>query len=152
MTRPHTPDSKRVRSIRMGAQFATAAGIHGAEIGDSHVFQDDIRVIGAEVGAEINLQDAAINVDGRCEVGVQLNATGNLNNDTVILNTEIYALWQGIFFAGGDLRKQNILMYPEGYGWDFDTNQAIYLIMAHQNVTAEDLSTFGWAVVYYVER
>jgi len=146
---PRTPDSRRVRSITLTAwQANIAAGTETAMA--THTFQDDVRVIGAQVSAISTITDAQLNADGRVHTKSEVSKQGAMGMPGAILVAEAFAGWTAAILIGEMTKRENII-FPEGYGLDFDDGETIYL-HAFIEVVGVDGHSVHEAIVYYVER
>lgn len=145
-----TPDTRRVRSKWLQATTASIAAGQDAVI-DSHTFQDDVRVIGCQVSAISIVTDAQLNADGRMHSYAELSKQGIQGRDGSILKVDSMAGWTGILSVG-EIAKREDIMFPEGYGIDFDDGETIYLHGYLENIGAVVGVALVEAIVYYVER
>ena len=128
MTR--TPEAKRVKTIYMYySQMTDAAGAVWHRAADQHVFQEDVRLIGFWLGAEAHTETGHW-ADGYVETICELSrvaierSDGALADLWALLDSKSVALDTNI--AGRPFVNASV-MFPEGYGVDFDDGEAIYL-------------------------
>lgn len=148
-----TPEGKRIRSLVLGfiEQLATGVGVDAVMM--SHVWQDDVRVIGFDLAAIAEPDDADSNADGYIHMYVELSRSGTRAQPGIIARVSITAVWNAAIVIGGPTDVRNTQFFPEGYGYDFNENDSINLNALLEYVGgATPLSTYGECIVYYVER
>lgn len=146
-----TPDSRRIRTLWLQATQNVLAADTFDNAGDSYTFQDDIRVIGCQVSAISIISDAQMNADGRTHVYTEVSKHGTQGQSGSILKTDCMGGWTGVFSIGDNCKRESI-MFPEGYGIDFDDGETIYMHGFLESIGAVDGSGLCEAIIYYVER
>jgi len=122
---------------------------------DSWLVDEDIRIIGVDLDTEF-LESATALEESMFSVNNQLCRGGKENEGIVAQNNLIFFFMVETAGAGmcGDVRKQNHIMFPEGYGIDIDEGEYLN-IHAYGECSAIGSMTpaiFATALVYYVER
>lgn len=151
MRSPHTSDKKRIQVHYIGQQLLVDAATTDAEAVLQMTFQDDVRLVGAQMYVLYEVEDAALNADGHAEATGQVSAGGDLLNQTPLLQVTTRLVWTGIMLAGKIVEHMNV-WFPEGYGWDFDIGQSIYTVLSNRNGTVVPQSSFLGGIIYWVER
>ena len=149
----HTQEQKRIKTHTMGsADIDLATSVTQDGVSDVYVFQDDIRLVGFMLGCELEVLDAASNVDGQWQGIVELSRSGKRSQDGSIGRIEHGGVWNGIFFAG-EIRRVIYNMFAEGYGFDFDSGETINLLhFAYYIGAGGPIPWYPEAILYYVER
>ena len=153
MTR--VPESKRIRSIVMN--YTSPALVHGATIdvvADTMVFQDDVKIVGWQLHGEVLIPDACINEDGGYNFLLELSRQGGRSYPGSLGFCVSHAMWTGILSVGGDNRKTEHIIYPQGYGIELDEGEAINMLafVTSYQAALDTLVFYGNAHLYYVER
>lgn len=153
-----TPEGKRVRSLHLGSGgISLATGVPQDIALASFTWTDDVRVIGAQLYCEFLVLDAHVNADGQINYYVELTrqsqrGLGGIVN-TILMNCGEKAWSAAIVTGGGDNRKGESVMFPEGYGQDFDEGEVISVLGLLEWLGAGGTLNFYMDVlVYYVER
>ena len=153
MAARRTPDGKRIKTLYISGAAVLAHGeVSDVNAAGSHTFQDDVRVIGAEVTAEALLTDVAINADGQFQHIATVSKHGDRANPGDMVAIENQGIWHGIFYAGTPTRRSIVVMFPEGYGVDYDDGETINLHHYCVNETNTTVNFYENAIIYYVER
>ena len=147
---------KKVKSkvIGGGIHPVTIAAVDETFLGiiDAWQPQDDIRIIGVEVGIEFDTR--APNFALACEVKgiVELTRAATIESDGRILAVELQHIWATTAITVFDFRKQLVMMFPEGYGMDVDSGSSINLAAYFYKSTNQSYVFFGTGTIFYVER
>lgn len=145
-----TPDSRRVKTLWLQGTVPTvAAGVE--TVTTSHTFQDDVRVIGCHVEANSIVTDAQLNADGRMHTQGEVSKHGVQGHDGALLRAQVFAGWTAAIAIGNLLASEQVV-FPEGYGVDFDDGETIYLHGQLENIGAVTGVGLVVAIIYYVER
>lgn len=150
-----TSDKKRVRSVRLGFGHLVALGeAEDVNSIDTHTFQDDVRVIGVQVGAECLINDAdLVGAAGDFQQIVELSKHGDRSQPGAILAVEIMGIFDAATYVGGPTRAQKEIVFAQdGQGIDFDDGETINLHTYSVNEMVADTYFYGFAIVWYVER
>ena len=118
----------------------------------SRVWQDDIKVIGAQLMTEILVNDAASNTDGVAHCIAELSRNGKHGQDGVILLNGQFKVWNGLIAMGGDLRKLTDVMFPTDYGMDFDEGDSVHMHIFMETTCTASITLYAEGIIYYVER
>ncbi len=155
-----TPVAKRIKTIFLSGDGAIAAnGEFNAENASlSWTWDEDVTLVGAELTNEISLAGISLVAPGAGWGLAQLSRSGVLNNPTGVLlqvNSKMYASVDATpdayAFVLGD--HAQILMFPEGYGMDFDEGTGIYVnTQTENNLIVGPMKTHLRLILYYVER
>ena len=149
---------KDVRTFHMQNSVLGVAGTsltHNAWM--TKLVQDKIRIIGVAIIAEaIPLAELD---SGELSFEVEVSRVGSINQDGLIALCIGYVFGVSVTIgigvsevAVGDLHKDKVIFFPEGYGIDLDDGDAIYMNASFGNTMANDHSFAGIATIYYVER
>lgn len=144
-----TPDSRRVRSLVLSLTQEVTAGVIIAL--SSYTFQDDVRVIGAQMSAIGIIVDAQLNADGRVHVKSEASKQGAFGMPGSILVAECFGGWTAAISLGDQCDREDII-FPEGYGMDFDDGETVYLHGMLESIGASAGYSEHQAIIYYVER
>lgn len=147
-------EKNRVRSVVMGGTENVATGVDfsGVMTGGSHVFQDDVTIIGAQVAGEFLILDASMNADGMFNGIFELSRQAVRSQPGSILWVVQHAVWTAAIHSGGETRKSKEIMFPLGQGIEIDEGESINLLAFLQWVGTGTIATYGNAVVWYTER
>lgn len=158
MTAKSTPDGKKVKTHFMSWSLTGTAGLADTLDGaDEYIFQDDVRVIGCQVRAW-NVPLAELD-SGRIEAKAEVSRIGKWFSDGRILEAVSYQEGRSVTVAAGSTEtlqgpytEAKEIMFPEGYGIDFNEGDAIYLNAYWFNSMANDHVFEAQATIYFVER
>lgn len=145
-----TPEIKRVRSL-----FLSASTLPGTVTNDSavtHMWEDDVKVIGVLIINEIYLVDGNTNEDEDHQLITEVSRSAIWAQNGCLARKELQAHWNGVIYIGGATRGELLVMFPEGHGIDFDEGEYINMLYSHQITATVDSKSFHNAIVYYVER
>jgi len=150
--------SKKVKTAFLGGgldltgKASVAAGVPHLGSLTQWVPQDNVRIIGTIINMEIDVRDADSNTDNEAKGMVELTRAATIEQDGCINRVEMQHIWNGLFSIAGDLRKQLVVMFPDGYGIDIDEGNPVNLV-AYWSVTGGGpIDFFGSCLIYYVER
>ena len=143
---------KNVRTKVLAGSENVVAGTTVREVLAYWLCQDNIRIIGCEVKVDINVPDTAMNADHLVVGTVDLTRAPHYSQDGDICQAGIRAIWTAAILAGGDLVKNLVMMFPEGYGINVDEGEFVNLLCDFAVVGTITISMYGTAIVYYVER
>lgn len=154
---PRTSAGKRVKSFFLSGYRDLTTGQSLGEVLDERLVQDDIRVIGVELVAE-SLPLTELD-SGNISIDIDLSRSAGISRDSQIAylinvlhgrSVTVAATFTEV--AVGEITKAIVVMFPEGYGVDFDDQETMYLNVFCGNGMANTHRVFGSATVYYVER
>lgn len=153
----HTPEGRRVRSLHMGSTDLLATTVDVDKTLTSFVWTDDVRVIGAQLSIEFLIKDAHTNTDGQINAFVELTrqaVRGAAGVQNVLLHCHTEKAWNaGIVVGNGDNRKSENVMFPAGYGMDFEEGDDINVNGFLEWLGGGgDVQFFSNTIVYFVER
>jgi hypothetical protein len=154
-TTKRLPEGKRVRTIDMGyAAVLVTSTVVLDGVGVSHVFQDDVTIIGYQLAHEWLVDDTDSNTDGSINSILELSRQGQRSQPGLMGRIHQHSVWNAAIVIGnGDLRKQQLYMFPEGYGIEVDEGEGINLLYFLEYIGGGGpVSTYGNAIIYYVER
>lgn len=130
-----------------------ASPLDFGDVAFSHVWQDDVTVVGYEIVVRANAADAHLNADGDIYIQAQLSRQATPNQPGTIGRNHIKTVWTAAITVGQVLSKDEREFFPEGYGWEFDEGESINLLSLGQWIGAGgDMACVRSAIVYYVER
>lgn len=156
-----TIESKRVKSKFMTYNADLASGSDaGYAAYATWLVDDDIRVIGFQIKAAMNLSGAPAMQEGQGRVMIELSRGGIGAYDAILgVAIAVAQYWTEIVVAQqcagsfGELTDCQAIMFPEGNGVDIDEGEYLYLLGNASNyIIAGDLEWSGEIHVYYVER
>lgn len=143
----------RLRSVVGGGGIALATTVDYDGVLGSHVFQDDVRVIGVAVAAKCLVNDAHMNADFMIHGHVELSRQAIRGGPGVMARVSIHAGWTAIIALGGEVSKDLVYMFPDGTGWDFDEGEGVNMLSMAEYVGAGGpVSWWGEFVLFYIER
>lgn len=144
----------RVRTIFMGATALIVPTMDAITTNSliRHVFQDDMRVIGARLIIEVPIADASLNADGNIIAWADLSSTGEFTEDGALLMNGFAQAWTAAIGNLSDSVKECGVMFPSGHGVDFDDKEVIYVNAQLQNNTVAQLTLYCHAILFVVER
>lgn len=145
-----TPEGKRVRRVFMSA--STPSGVVTNDDVVTHQWEDDVRVIGVSIIHEAYIVDANMNEDEQVQLITEVTASGQWAQPGCLFRAELQAIWTGVIHSGDATRRETHIMFPEGYGVDFDEHEFINMMYSFQKVCTVANYSFHNAIVYYVER
>lgn len=154
--------AKRVKSLYLHhPQLDLVAGDpHIGGIADSHMWQEDVTVIGVSLinrispltdldsGYIYNYAEVSRNGVGPGQVGAFLRVDSYLGGHSVTVgigSSEVATQPYGT-------KQMETMMYPSGYGVDMDENTQIFLHFGGRNTMANNHGISSAALIYYVER
>ena len=160
-----TPRGKLVKLIAIAGTLCDCDQGPAATttVTDEYIFQDDFRLIGCQVEITMDVDSGGELDAGDFYAHAELSLSGinpvdgvNLR-DGAILCANVKAATDDTpsIAVGGQMRQQADIMFPEGYGVDFDYLSKIYLHCSGINrmgATAGDMSAKAFARLYVVER
>jgi len=152
-----TVDGKRIRHTYLFAEGTCPANDEVLDaLIEAHTWQDDIRLVGWTISDEIILPANASMADkDRVRIAAFLSRGAGQDYDArfdVIHCTQRTQIETGGMMTNERLADHDTVMFPEGYGIDFDTGEAIYLYETIRNDTGQIISTRPTCILYYVER
>ncbi len=147
------PEKYRVRSLLITDYAAVATGV-ASVTSQSHVFQDDVTIIGVEINMEWLILDAMSNADGLYNGLAEVSRQGTRSQPGYLIGIETQKVWNAAIVIGsGDNRKTERMFYPAGYGVEIDEGESVTLMSFLECVTnAGPFSCYLKATIYYVER
>lgn len=129
----------------------SAEGIHA--VIDDWIVQDNIYIIGAEVGIEFDVQDEQFATATQFKGIVELTRAGQIERDGAIAFVELQGEWASTAVdCTMDCRKQIVAMLPAEHAIKIDSGEVINLCsyLYHEGYATGVF--FGKALIYYVER
>lgn len=149
-----TPVGKRVRSIYLagGAIGIIAGATEDKNAAGIHLWDEDVTVIGVAVTCEALITDAAMNADADLEHIAEVSRAADRGIAGGIAKVEARSGWTAAIVTGGEATKTIVVMFPAGYGVDFDDGESIYMNHYVNNGSTVTLNFYENATVYYVER
>ena len=155
MGKIHLPETKRVRSVVM-TEFVTvlATGVSVSnKVEKTHIWQDDVVLIGAELECEAMISDAHSNGDGMINARMMLSPQAGFNDPGYILTSAVLKVWNGLIsIDGGSGRQMERMFYPAGLGVNYDEGESINLVGIYEWIgVGGDLSVYGSARLYYLK-
>jgi len=146
-------EKNRVRSIVINGGVEVLSGVTYTGVKGSHVFQDDVTIIGAQLEVEAEIQDAHSNSDGFVNLHATLTRQATPNDPGVILKAAVLKVWNGLFcIGGGQNRQMESIMFPLGQGIEIDEGEAINLYLMGAWVGTGNLNSYQQATIHYTER
>ena len=146
------PVAQRLRSMPVGGVVdVDESGSPYDVVLKSHIWQDDVKVVGFYIAAVALIKDTHINTDG------MVHATTNLTRQSVrgvageLGRLSIHSVWSAAIVVGGEIWKCRYLMFPHGYGWEFDEGEGINVLAWIETTCAVSWKYFGESILYYVE-
>lgn len=151
------PVGKRVRTKFLGGgvhgKITLATTVESSGLVEEWVVQDDIKIIGVQVGIEFDVEDAHTNTDTKIMGIVELSRAAAIEKESRILAVESQHIWNGVLSVAGDLRKQICVTFPEGCGIEVDEGETVNLLHYGYHLGAGgNLYMYATGLVYYVER
>lgn len=154
MSKIHLPETKRVRSVVM-PEFGDvlATGVSESNVVErTHIWQDDVVLLGAELECEAMINDAAMNADGMVNIRMMLSPQAGFNDPGYILTAAVLKVWTGLIaIGGGPSRDIQRMFYPAGYGVNYDEGESINLVGIFEWIGIATLTIYGSARLYYVK-
>lgn len=146
-------EGKRVRTTMFGGNYLQPHGESEARLGiNSHIFQDDVTIIGVTLAHEILVTDVALNADAQLEITSEVSRQGRMYLDGLLIHFEGQAMWTAGIAVFQNIRGQVSVMFPEGHGIEVDEGEGVNLHLGFNNGATVDLSAFALVTLYYVER
>lgn len=149
---PRTPEGRRVRSMTLSIASPSQAGGSDGYINQPFIVADDIRVIGAELIAEALISDAMTNADASLQVIAEMSRAPIASQPGSIIRVDVQTIWNGVICVASPTRAQEFVMFPEGYGMDFDEGEFINIGVGYESNSGEVSRAFATGIIYYVER
>ncbi len=118
----------------------------------SYVWQDNIKIIAAQLMSEILVNDTASNTDGVAHCIVELSRNGKHGQDGAFLLNGQFHVWNGVIALGGGLRKLTQIVYPADYGMDFDEGDSTHMHLFMETTSVASISLYAEGIIHYVER
>lgn len=152
-----TPSTKRVRTeYLMGNMEVLATVITQDVLLDQFTPQFDIRVIGWHFETELQLAEEQLSDKDmlRSAAFIARGAAQDLDNRwAVIHGSLLFLVGTGATEAIGDLLEVEDVMFPEGYGFDIDEGESVYLYGTLRNNAEVQKANFNaTCVLYWVPR
>ena len=99
-----TAEKYRIRSVHLigSEQLSTGVQIPGSVV-LSHVFQDDVLLIGMSIHAHLYVPDAHSNVDGAFESTLQISRQAFYDAPGAYLDAFISSTWNATIVIGGGM-------------------------------------------------
>jgi len=152
-----TPVGKRVKLLYLDGVQTVADDAEAQDtLIESHVFQEDIRVIGWSLSNEMILETGVASDDmaqARSAAFLSRGAAQDYDARMAVLHLQMRYI---VETAGLDMNGQPCahleMMFPEGYGIDIDEGSSLYLFETIRNYLGPAVSSRPTCVVYYVER
>jgi hypothetical protein len=154
-----TATGKRIRSDLLVFTADPAAAASESVVGaDIFIAEDDVRVVGLHMGAEV-LALANGWDSGKCNIAMYLCRVAQWMHETSLMH--IMAIVQAYECTVGAGVTETVLgpaytereqWFPEGYGIDLDEGESLNLNVVYANSMANPHRVTGWAIIYYVER
>lgn len=155
------PLGKKVKTLVLRGSWSIAGGA-GVDFpvyeADTHVWQDDVRVVAMVVNANVSVSDPDAAQAGTNEAVAYLGRGGSLlkPGELLMAVAMYHVLDTGILTLGGvgSTSVTNVLAYGNGEGMDFNEGDIIVLT-GGGNASASSAGTVGgvaYACVHYVER
>lgn len=120
------PVQNRVKSLWIKDTVAlTNDSYDGIPVNATHVFDEDVTVIGSQLWAEAFPLDAHMNADGILTMQCGLTPQANSNMPGVLNRVQLYAVWTGILGIGLETKRVSTIMFPDPYGKEFDDGESI---------------------------
>ena len=123
---------------------------------DVYAFQDNVTLIGVLLRVAAHPGDVADLDDGRVEAFAEVSRVGKKREDGAIANVFsrlVVCDASGTVLELGQGGHQYItIMFPPGYGIDFDDGDTIYLNTRYINSTGVDHKCDADCLLYFVER
>lgn len=146
-------EGKRIRTIQLYHTRALATTVGVLLVTDSHLFQDDVTLIGMLLSNKFNLLDAHANADGDADGMIEVTRQASERQPGVLAQLQLKATWSAAIVLGGEMAKDLLIMFPHGYGVEVDEGESLNLLYSVTWTGAGgNLSFEGSAIIYYVER
>lgn len=149
-----TPEKYRIRTVHLigSEQLSTGVQIAGSVV-LSHVFQDDVLLIGMSIHAHLYVPDSHINLDGAFESTLQISRQAFYDAPGAYLDAFISSTWDASKVIGGGCYTDRHMMFPRDYGVDFDEGESINLLRGALWISAAGDGSYTWRMgLFYVER
>ncbi len=155
MAKIHLPETKRVRSVVM-TEFVNVLTTTVSEsnvVEKTHIWQDNVVLIGAELECEAMIADAHLNADGMINIRMMLSPQAGFNDPGYILTAAVLKAWTAAISIGGGMSRDiQRMFYPAGYGVNYDEGESINLVGIYEWIGAGGtLSVYGSARLYYLK-
>lgn len=138
---------KRIFLEMLTAGFTQTATPVARTIGDSFKAQEDLTLVGAFIGAWVNLENEN---DGFAECAYNLSMDGTVW-EQLILETNAIDGWNttpaGIHYQ----YMRSVVVFPAGYGVTLKEGESIYLCYDGRGKSAGSTGFFGRAGLYLVK-
>jgi len=145
-------EGKRIRTAFARFTQSLATGIQTDGTGAQFVFQDDVTVIGAEIGQRADVQDTQSNTDGEIDQLLVLTRQASVSQPGELLRMSLQVVWNGVVTIGGELAKDKVLMFPDGMGVEIDEGEALNLLFQWLYTGSGSVTSDAYMILYYVER
>lgn len=149
---PRLAEGKRIRSIQFGADLSITSGVTYDQVAATHVFQDDVTIVGAEIMLEFLISDALSNTDGTVNGIAELSRQGQRAQPGTIGWCVIHTTWNGVICIGGETRKSEVIMFPDGMGVEVDEGEGVNALGFLTYTGTGSCPAYINIIVYYVER
>jgi len=151
-----TPATKRVRSeYLMGNMEVLTTVIEQDKLLDQWTPQFDVRVIGWHFETEIQYaEETPADKDMVRTAGfIGRGAAQDLDNRWAVLHeTMLFLVGTGSTCVIGDIMAVEDVIFPEGYGFDIDEGESVYLFGTVRNNSAQKVNLNCTCVMYWVPR
>lgn len=144
---------KRIKTLVMGSIESIATGVAQDKVCDSHTWDEDVTVIGFDLAAIAEPLDADANADGLLHVYMELSRSGTRAQPGILGRVSIGTLWTAAITIGAEIERRNTVMFPVGYGMDFNESSVINVNALFSYIGgAGPIPMYAECIVYYVER
>jgi len=145
-------ESKRIRTIVMGGSVNVATTVSEDIVLASHVFQDDVTVIGYDLAVIPIITDTMSNADGQLHGRGELSRQGQRSQPGSLGMLQLHLVWNAAIVIGGKNPVQMTRMFPEGYGVEIDEGEGLNILTLVEWTGGATLAWWVDATIYYVER
>lgn len=148
------PARNRIRSVAFAETNVVATTVALTGVIASHVFQDDVTIVGAQLAVEWQLEDAHVNADGSILTRLELTRQAAAELPGGILLLKGGKVWSAAIVIGGDGNSHATgVMYADGNGVEVDEGESVNIVGTLSWVGAGGtVTTIVSGLVYYVER
>ena len=148
------PEKQRIRTVQIGwGGIAVATGVAYDAVAASYTFQDDVKIVGAQITIEVGVVDAHLNADAMILYLAELSRQAQRAMPGVIVMCPGGMGWTAAICLSGEVRRSVEIMFPAGYGIEVDEGEAInFLAFLQYTGAGGDLTFYGNSILYYVER
>lgn len=159
-----TPSRKRVKTKVMTVR---SESLQGAALPfletEAYQWQDDVTVIGVQLLANCDIDSGGEASEGDFQCFARVGRNGKFVGLNAMEDGDIAIAYMkqhveaGVaeFSGGGNMVDIQTVMFPEGFGMDFDEGELIYIHCGGFNrmvVGAADMSMRSNVIIYYVEQ